>query len=555
MAKQTTAKQNVLLVLFFLFTINLFPQSTSEIDSEAITKILYQYADDEEPGMAVGVVKDGKIVYEYYMGYADLTHQVKVFEGTRFNIASNAKQFTALCVLKLAQEGKIKLDDDIRKYFPELYKNIEDKITISNLITHTSGIRDYCDLMALTGKTWWKQFIDNGDAIELLEGQQTLNFRVGTEYLYSNSNYILLAELVKKVADQDFNDFAIALFEALDMPSTGFFTHYGAIIPNRARPYGNWGVWREEPTITEVHGDGALFTTLRDQLQWEQIVQANNGKYLPQELINESQSTLESSIEDGYGYGLFFDKFNELDYVFHDGVTAAYNNTFLRFPSKDLSIVVMTNNRNVIANNIAWQIAGIALELSTDNTRYPAGPEKIESLRKLQDVVGSYQNNAGTIIKITEKDGFLYRDLYQREPVKLLPEQGGLFEYETIEGLKMHFSNIGQTKQQLTIYRATQVPNTFYRLYLSDLTKFDKNELNGRFYNQETDTEIILKFVEGTTYSLIKNGREREAQLIIEDYIRMMSDYKIRILRDKNGKVVGLNVENNRIKNVIFERT
>ena len=274
-------QQNVLLALFLLFTVSLFSQSKPALDSEAITKILYQRASDETPGMAVGIVKDGTIVYEHYIGYADLIHKVKITKDTRFNIASNAKQFTALCILTLIEQGKISLEDDIRKYLPELHKDIEDRITISNLLTHTSGVRDYCDLLALQGKTWWKQFIDNGDAMELLQGQKDLNFKPGTEYMYSNSNYIILTEIVKKVTGQEFSEFAKTLFEALDMPSTGFLTQYTAVIPNKARPYGNWDGWQEEPTITEVHGDGALFTTLPDQLKWEQIVQDNNGSTFP----------------------------------------------------------------------------------------------------------------------------------------------------------------------------------------------------------------------------------------------------------------------------------
>ena len=185
-------------------SINLFAQSKLELDSEAITKILYQHANDDIPGMAVGIVKDGEIVYEHYLGYANLEHEIKIDKDTRFNIASDAKQFTALCILKLVEQGKLDLKDDIRKYLPDLYKNIEDKITISNLISHTSGVRDYGYLIGLSGKTAWKLFIDNDDVIALLQDQKDLNFKPGTEYLYSNSNYILLTEIVKSVTGQTF---------------------------------------------------------------------------------------------------------------------------------------------------------------------------------------------------------------------------------------------------------------------------------------------------------------------------------------------------------------
>ena len=203
-------------------SINLFAQSKLELDSEAITKILYQHANDDIPGMAVGIVKDGEIVYEHYLGYANLEHEIKIDKDTRFNIASDAKQFTALCILKLVEQGKLDLKDDIRKYLPDLYKNIEDKITISNLISHTSGVRDYGYLIGLSGKTAWKLFIDNDDVIALLQDQKDLNFKPGTEYLYSNSNYILLTEIVKSVTGQEFSTYAkemFALLRFLQFPS------------------------------------------------------------------------------------------------------------------------------------------------------------------------------------------------------------------------------------------------------------------------------------------------------------------------------------------------
>lgn len=547
------AKQKVLLALFLLFAITLFSQSKQEFDSEAITKILYQHSSDASPGIAVGIVKDGNIAYEYYLGYANLEHEIEIDKDTRFNIASNAKQFTALCILKLIEQEKINLEDDFRKYLPDLYKNVQDKITVSNLLTHTSGIRDVYDLWALKGKSWWKLFIDNGDAIELLQFQKDLNFKPGTEYLYSNSNYILLAEIVKKVTDRDFSEFAKTMFEELEMPGTNFLTNYMTVVPNKARPYGNWNGWREYPSITEIHGDGALFTTLKDQLKWEQIIQRNNGKYFSKRLINESQSQIENSIASGYGYGLMFDNYMGLKYTCHDGSTGAYHATFLRFPTKKTAIVVMSNSGSVPANYLAWQIADLVLDLENDNTVYPGNPDKIEKLKSIQDVLGNYKNDDGTIVRITEKDGSIYREIYQREPVKLISERGGLFQYETIRDLKMNFTNIGKPEQKFTLYLSSQKPGTYYKLSNLNLNNFDKNELNGSFYNDETDTKIVIKFIDNTTYSITKNGRERKAELILEDYLRMNS-YKIKIIRDKEDHVIGLNVKNGRIKNVIFNR-
>ena len=543
------AKQNFLWVLFLFFASNLYSQSNLEIDREAITKVLYQHANDDSPGLAVGMVKDGQIVFEHYMGYANLEHQIKVNQDTRFNIASNAKQFTALCILKLIDLGKVNLEDDIRKFLPELYPKVQEKITVSQLITHTSGVRDVHALWSLKGQTWWKLFLDNGDAMNLLRAQTDLNFKPGTQHLYSNSNYILLTEIVKIASGQDFDEFALSMFEELDMPNTGFLTNYMAVIPHKARPYGNWNGWREYPSITEIHGDGGLFTTLKDQLKWEQIIQLNDGKYLSQKLINQSQSP----IADGHGFGLVFDNYKGLKYRYHNGSTGAYKACFLRFPDQNLSIVVQANNGSVPPNYLAKQVADIVLGLS-EQVSYPADPDKVEKLKGLQAILGQYRNEAGTIIAITEKEGSIYREIYQRKPVKMIGEKGGLFHYSTDPELKMNFTNIGKEDQQFTIYRSTQEPTVYRKLPDSNLDQFDRSALNGSFFNGETDTKIQIQFIDNNTYSVLKNDRKWEAELILEDYLRM-DGYEIRVVRDETGQVKGLSLDNDRLRNVRFERT
>ncbi|MEO0896845.1 MAG: serine hydrolase domain-containing protein [Bacteroidota bacterium] len=547
-------KQTTLWIILLFFSLNLFSQTKIDFNKEAITEIMYQHTGDELPGMAVGIVKDGEIVYEHYIGYANLNHEVKVDQQTRFNIASNAKQYTALCILKLIEEGKLKLEDDFRTYLPDLYPNIEEPITISHLLNHRSGIRDYCDLIALTSKTWWKQFIDNGDVIEMLKAQQDLNFKPGTDYVYSNSNYTVLTEVIKKVSGKDFGEFALEVFEELDMPNTAFLTHYMAVVPHKARPYGNWNGWKDEPVITEVHGDGALYTTLADQLKWEQILQDNNGEYLSSELILQSQAPIENSQDKSYGYGLMFDQFQDLEYRYHDGVTGAYRATFLRFPIHNMSIVVMSNSRSVPANYAAWQIAFLLLELERETKTYPANPDKVEKLKQTQELLGVYKGEEGSFIRITEKEGSLYREIYQRDPVKLIPEEGGLFEYETIKGLKMNFSQIGKDDQQFTLYMSTQRPSTYKKVSDFPLSDYNKQELNTSFINDETDTEIVIKYLENDTFSITKNGRERKANMILEDYLRM-NGYEITVLRDKDNQVIGLSVNNARLRNIRFRKS
>ena len=181
--------------LFFGLQISSQNQDFLKIDS-----ILKSKVDENHPGIAVGILKDGNIIYEKYFGLSNLQHKVKFDENTRSNIASTAKQFTALIILDLSLNEKLSLEDDIRKYLPKLYKNVNDKIKLRHLLNHTSGIRDYVELLDLEGDVLWKRVgLDNDAILELIENQEELGFTPGSQYSYSNTNYVLLTKIIEKI--------------------------------------------------------------------------------------------------------------------------------------------------------------------------------------------------------------------------------------------------------------------------------------------------------------------------------------------------------------------
>ena len=249
-----------------LFSCN--PNSNESQQLEAIDSIIYKSVKTNHPGLGVGIVKNGEVIYEKYRGFSNLQHQIPFSNKTRSNIASTAKQFTAMMVLDLALKEKLNLDDNIRNYFPNLYKTVADKIRIRHLINHSSGIHEYVDLLNEEGKVWWKHVgLDNNDIMKLLEKQNNLEFRPGTKYNYSNSNYIVLAKIIEKVTGEKFTNYSKNFFNKLNMSETSFVERYMSVIPNRASPYSDWGKgeWWETPMVTKTSGEGFLYTTLRDQ--------------------------------------------------------------------------------------------------------------------------------------------------------------------------------------------------------------------------------------------------------------------------------------------------
>ena len=277
-------------ILMFIFVAPLFGQQSktpTAIQRERLDTIAIRDVPEAAPGIATGVVRDGEIVYTKCAGFADLSAKSLITLKTRFNIASNGEQFTALAVILLEEEGKLSLSDDLRKYLPGLYPEVKSAITIEHLLTHTSGIRDVYDLWSLKGITWWKQKFDNGDALSLIRKQEDLNFLPGSQHLYSNSNYIVLTEVVAKASGTSFVEYTNAMFQKLNMPDTSFEADHTKIRGPIAKPYFNFDTCKGYEWIWDAHGDGNIFSTLDDQLVWECIVQGKGETNIDRKLIEK----------------------------------------------------------------------------------------------------------------------------------------------------------------------------------------------------------------------------------------------------------------------------
>ena len=300
-----------------------------------------------------------------------MQYQIKMNKKTKSNIASTAKQYTALMILDLALDKKLSLEDDIREYLPSLYKNVTDTIKIRHVLNHTSGIRDYCDVMGLQNDIWWKKIgLKNDDVIALLEKQEDLIFKPGSQYTYSNSGYNVLAEIIEKISGEKFTDYSKQFFRNLGMNETSFIERYAGIIPNRAEPYSDWGdgVWLQTPTLTKTAGEGFLYTTLKDQLIYELAIQ--NANLDNNTLLIKSQQPIPNSEIKTYGFGLELSNFLDRKAVHHSGATGGYNSQMVRFLDEKLTIFAMSNNGNISTNIITKEIARALLPEIKQNDQY-----------------------------------------------------------------------------------------------------------------------------------------------------------------------------------------
>lgn len=517
--------------LFILIFLNvsiqvLFGQNITSL-APTLDSIATQDVPPGAPGVATGIVQNGKVIYTKVAGFADLTDSLLITENTRFNIASNGKQFTALAILLLEHEGKLRLGDDIRTYFPALYPNIKFPITIEHLLNHSSGIRDVYDLWALQGLTWWEHSFDNADALKLLAQQQELNFQPGTRYLYSNSNYILLAELIGKVSGKNFVNYTQDLFSKLNMPHTSFSADYKNITPPIAKPYFNFNTWTAYDWLWNVCGDGNLFTTLKDQLQWEKVLQNPGLTKIPKKVIQKSQTLTASNVIKNYGYGLEFGRYNGLKYTFHTGATGAWKAVFMRFPDKNISIVTMINTGKADPMMQTRQMADVILDLKNVTNKYPTQPATVGSYVTEKDLLGIYLNDASFRFEFLEKDQELYLRRPGRNDIKLLRESDNVFHQWNDPAFKQEFKRNANGDLEVTAYYTTHAPYTLTKRDY-DWTNFNYQQLNGTYKNAETGATIAFQHLSDRQYQVKINAKESTGTLVAPNQL-LLDFYKIDI--------------------------
>jgi CubicO group peptidase (beta-lactamase class C family) len=314
------------------------------------------------PGFALGVVRDGKLAYARGCGEANLEHALPITSTTVFDIGSTSKQFTAACVLLLAQDGALALDDDARKWVPEL-PDYGEPITIRHLLHHTSGLRDYLTLFAIAGIAT-EDVTTAEDALAMITRQRALNFAPGREHLYSNSGYFLLSVIVERAAGKSLAELARErIFEPLGMAHTLYNDDHRRVVPNRATGYAprEEGGFAVEMSDFEQTGDGAVLTTVEDLARWDRnfYEPVVGGRALIDGL--RTRGELDDGTELDYAAGLVLGEAGGLAWEAHGGAWAGYRAQLLRFPTERTSVISLCNRADLDPNDVAWRVAAALL--------------------------------------------------------------------------------------------------------------------------------------------------------------------------------------------------
>jgi CubicO group peptidase (beta-lactamase class C family) len=383
-------------------------------EEQQVDALFAKWNKADTPGAAVEVVRDGKVLLRKGYGMADLERGVPITPSSVFNIGSTSKQFTAFSILLLAEEGKLSLDDDVRKYVPELH-DFGKTITLRHLMQHTSGLRDYINVMLMVG---WRidDVATTDDALGVIFRQHDLNFEPGQEHLYSNTGYLLLAEIVKRVSGKSLAVFAKErIFDPLGMKNTRFEEKYGNLVQGRALSYVPApGGYQYVAQSMSSYGPGGLLTTVDDLALWDRnFDQPRVGN---KELIAQMQvpGVLNSGAALSYAYGLTVETYRGLKLVEHSGGLPGYRSQMTRFPEQHFTVTVLANSSALNPVALTRRIADVYLDkelapkAAATTQVADAQPEVKLAPEKLDALLGYYALSTGFGLNFTREEGRLF---------------------------------------------------------------------------------------------------------------------------------------------------
>lgn len=377
---------------------------------QEVDAVFAAHSGPDSPGCAVGVLQNGRTALAKGYGLADLEHRIPLTPTSRFYMASVSKQFTAMSLLLAEREGKLKLDDSVRKYLPEL-PPYTDAVTIRRMLDHTAGLRDYLSLWVLRGFSN-ESVLREDPSLALIARQKSLDFEPGTEYSYSNSGYLLAAIALKRATGQSLDAWARErIFNPLEMRASRFQADHGDPVPNRAHGYQHRdGSWKTTDVGFDVIGSGGLYSNIEDMLRW--------GRNFEQPVVGQGQlialQTAGKMLDgrpnpSGYALGLIA---KDGTYS-HSGAALGYSTFFLRVPKHAVTVVCLCNQGGAPVARLAARVAAIYTGEPAPADPVPA-ESKQATLRAWKPgeagrLAGSYwSDELQTVWELRERNGKLW---------------------------------------------------------------------------------------------------------------------------------------------------
>ena len=333
------------------------PRVTTD-DLQFVDSLFTAYSGCTVPGASVVVIADGRVVLRRAYGMADLERRVAATPETDYRLASVSKQFTAMAVMLLARDGKLRYDQPVRDFLPEL-PGAAQPVTVRHLLNHTSGLVDYEDLVPESRTAQ----LDDRDVLDLLAAKDSVYFPAGSQYRYSNSGYVLLGLIVARVSGLSFPEFLrTRIFQPLGMSATAAHVEGSDTVPRRAygySPHGGMFVQTDQSVTSATLGDGGIYTNVDDMQRWDQALYPGSTALVDAATLDLAATPphLPAGATTEYGFGWFVDTYRGEQRWRHTGETSGFRNAIQRFPRRRLTVIVLTNRSSGEPGAIAERIA------------------------------------------------------------------------------------------------------------------------------------------------------------------------------------------------------
>ncbi len=546
-------KSHNLLLISLVLSASLFAcQGDKTSSNEQVDALFSKYNSKTTPGCALAVIENGIVVYKKGYGMANLEYDIPNTTATVFDIASVSKQFAGLAISTLVQEGKISLEDDIRKYLPDV-PDFGKKITIQQLVDHTSGLRDWPQTLNVAGWRWDEDFLFE-DIVRMVKKQQDLDFDPGSKFSYSNTGYNMLAAIVEKVSGKSFRQWTDDnIFTPLAMSNSHFLDNHKTIIRNMAYSYNlSDGKVVKSPTALTAYGSSSLFTTVDDLCLWviyfEKQIAANDPVYLrmlTEGILNNGEKTQ-------YAFGLGLDVQGGLKTVSHNGGWAGYRTAIVNFPDQRISVIVLSNASDFDSDGAALDVAKIFLkgkfkEESKDDVK--GRPTIATNVSFAKKCTGMYQLGTGWYVTIG-LDGDTLKTQANNEPqFSMVAKSDSVY---WIDGYKAAMTFVADKNGEVNSLRYKWISSAKRVTPLKiDTTSYARYE--GTYYSEELGTEykVIVSHGRLTLYQM----RLGEIDLSPDPVIPNQFTSRVGTIRfNGDKKFTGLFISGGRVKNLRFDK-
>ena len=559
--KETPMKKYFLLLSLCTYSLLSFGQIK---ENKAIDSLFIKWDQQNVPGGAIGIIKDGKLIYAKEYGIADLEHNIKITPSSVFNICAESQQFVAFSLLLLEEQGKLNLDDTVQKHLPD-FPEYNAPLTIRHFIHHTSGIRHYRPLVELKGRS----LLDNVEADEvyaLIKHQKALNFLPGKKFAWSNSGYFLLAKIIEKVSGQSLREFTKEhIFDPLGMKNTLFYDDNTDLIKNKVFSYNKKSAEDGFDNVmnrTNLIGAGGIYSTIEDLFLWDQNFYNNKLGKGGQKIITNmyKEGRLNNGESSGHAYGLISNNYKGLKTFENGGSFAGYQSEILRFPDENFSVIILANRDDANLWTMSHQLADVLLKdkfitVSKKTKTKTVNPEitHIKEKFSLKQITGNYEREPGSLFKFSIKnDSLQLVAWWSNEPLMLINTVGNTYKEANNPSLQFIFSELkNHFTQKLT------VSGPSFKFISKRKEKFDFSNLNladytGDFYSEEIDATHVLFLDDGKLNVKIANN---EALALAPYNIdTFYSDgYLVHFTRT-NGAISGFDLKYSWITNLKFKK-